>query len=64
MILQNPDSALANNIRKALLDNDGYCITQKNRTADNVCICTTFKDMIKDKREGFCPCKLYLYQKD
>lgn len=49
------DKAKANEIRKRIEENDGYCIS-KPKTAASKCMCAEFKNT----DEGVCRCGLYI----
>ena len=51
-------------MREGLAQKDGYCPCRLERTPDTKCMCTEFKNQIKDPDfEGFCHCMLYYKKK-
>lgn len=59
MIQINPDKKIADKIRKAVRENDGYCPCKIERTDDTKCMCAEFLK----QEEGFCHCGLYFKSK-
>ena len=59
-IKQNHDKEYANEVRKKLKDNGGYCPCRLEKTPDTKCMCKDFREM----EEGMCHCGLYLKGKD
>ena len=59
-IKQNPDKEYANEVRKKLKDNGGYCPCRLEKTPDTKCMCKEFREM----EEGMCHCGLYQKWKD
>lgn len=55
-VVQNPDKEYANEVRKKLKDNGGYCPCRLEKTADTKCMCKEFREM----EEGMCHCGLYI----
>lgn len=55
-ILLNPDLEFAAQVRKQLLENEGYCPCRLSKTPDTKCIC---KDFREQKEPGLCHCGLY-----
>lgn len=58
-ITQNPDKDYANEIKKMLKANNGYCPCALVKTPDTKCMCKEFRDM----EEGTCQCGLYIKRK-
>ena len=56
MITQNPDKEYADEIKRKLKDNAGYCPCRLQKTEDTKCMCKEFREM----REGMCHCGLYI----
>jgi ferredoxin-thioredoxin reductase catalytic subunit len=52
----NTDMELVSEIRKALIENDGYCPCKTERIEDNRCMCKEFIE----QSEGICHCGLYI----
>ncbi len=55
-IRQNPDEAYANEVRKKLKENGGYCPCHLEKTPDTKCMCKEFRDA----KNGMCHCGLYI----
>ena len=56
----NEDTEIVNTIKEGLKRTGGYCPCRLERTPDTKCMCTEFKEQIKDPDfEGFCHCLLY-----
>lgn len=60
IIKQNPDKEYANEVRKKLKDNGGYCPCSLIKSADTKCMCKDFRET----EEGMCHCGLYIKTKD
>ena len=43
-------------IKKAIKENDGYCVCAVEKTPDTKCMCKDFREMEED---GLCHCGLY-----
>ena len=56
IIIKNPDTELAQEIEKAIVANDGYCVCAIDRTPDTKCMCKFFREL----SEGPCHCRLYI----
>ncbi len=56
----NPDSEYANEIKRKLKANGGYCPCSLVKNADTKCMCKNFRDM----KEGMCDCGLYIKEND
>lgn len=59
-IKQNPDKEYANEVRKKLKENGGYCPCRLEKTPDTKCMCKEFRE----QAEGMCHCGLYIKEKD
>lgn len=59
-IKQNPDKEYANEVRKKLKENGGYCPCRLKKTPDTKCMCKEFREM----EEGMCHCGLYIKDRD
>ena len=56
----NEDEEIVKTIKEGLKRTGGYCPCRLERTPDTKCMCTEFKEQIKDPNfEGFCHCLLY-----
>lgn len=61
----NPDKQIVDIIKKGLKETGGYCPCKIERNEDTKCMCTEFKNQVKDPNfEGFCHCRLYYKSKD
>ena len=60
IIKQNPDKEYANEVRKKLKDNQGYCPCQLVKTPETKCMCKEFLKM----KSGMCHCGLYIKYED
>lgn len=59
-IRRNPDKEYANEVRKKLKENGGYCPCRLEKTPDTKCMCKEFRE----QSEGMCHCGLYIKEKD
>lgn len=60
----NEDSAYVEKLRAVMEKNGGYCPCRIQRTEENLCICTEFKEQMADPRfTGYCHCRLYYKEK-
>mgnify|MGYP002512858952 FL=1 len=60
----NPNKEIVKTVKEGLKQTGGYCPCRIQRTEDNLCICTEFRDQIADPDfEGFCHCMLYYKEK-
>lgn len=55
-IKQNPDKEYANEVRKKLKENGGYCPCRLEKTPDTKCMCKEFREA----ENGMCHCGLYI----
>lgn len=55
-IRKNPDVELANEVQKAVNENDGFCPCKIRKTVDTKCMC---KEFIQQTEPGLCHCGLY-----
>jgi len=56
----NEDQEIVKTVKEGLERTGGYCPCRLERTPDTKCMCTEFKEQIKDPNfEGFCHCMLY-----
>ena len=63
-ITLNKNQEIVKTIQEGLKQTGGYCPCRRERTEDNKCMCTEFKNQIKDKDfEGYCHCMLYYKSK-
>ena len=60
----NEDTEYVEKLRSVMEKNGGYCPCRIQRTAENLCICTEFREQISDPEFcGYCHCKLYYKEK-
>jgi ferredoxin-thioredoxin reductase catalytic subunit len=60
----NKNQEIVKTIQEGLKQTGGYCPCKRERTEDTKCMCTEFKEQIKDKDfEGYCHCMLYYKSK-
>jgi ferredoxin-thioredoxin reductase catalytic subunit len=60
-IIYNTDTEHVNMIKTALKANNGYCPCRIEKIPENICMCSEFKDQIKDPNfYGMCHCGLYV----
>lgn len=50
------DEKLVNEVRKKIIENDGYCICHSKKTEETKCMCC---DFLSKKELGVCKCGLY-----
>jgi len=63
-VYENPDTRVADMIKKGLEKKNGYCPCRMEITEDNKCMCREFREQIADPEfEGFCHCMLYYKEK-
>ena len=56
----NEDQEMVAMIKEGLKRTGGYCPCRLERTEDNKCICTEFRQQISDPDfKGYCHCMLY-----
>lgn len=61
----NSDKEVVSVIKEGLKKTGGYCPCRTERNEDTKCMCTEFREQIKDpKFEGFCHCMLYYKSKE
>ena len=59
-IRYNENEEIVKLVKEGLEKNGGYCPCRRERTEDTKCMCTEFKEQIKDPNfEGYCHCMLY-----
>ena len=54
LICLNPDVAKRKSIVRQIKENDGYCLSKKEKSENTKCHCAKFK------KTGFCECGLFL----
>ncbi len=56
----NENEEIVKTIKEGLKRTGGYCPCRLERTDDTKCVCTEFKNQIKDPTfTGYCHCMLY-----
>jgi len=56
----NPDKEFANEVRKAIRANNGYCPCKIDHVPENKCMCRDFLT----QPSGMCHCGLYIKQEN
>ena len=59
-IKQNPDKEYADEVKRKLKDNGGYCPCGLIKSPDTKCMCKDFRET----EEGMCHCGLYIKTND
>ena len=60
MIETSKDTELVAQLRKAMIENGGYCPCVVNPTEDDKCMCKDFRDKLSDPAyDGWCHCRLF-----
>ena len=59
-IVLNPDKEKANQVLRAVRDNDGYCPCKLVKNEDTKCMCLDFRN----QKEGLCHCGLFYKSED
>ena len=59
-IKQNPDQEYADEVKRKLKDNGGYCPCSLIKSPDTKCMCKDFRET----EEGMCHCGLFIKTKD
>lgn len=55
----NPDKAFAEEMRKKIKENDGYCPCSLLKNEDTKCMCKEFRDQVERNEPGYCHCGLW-----
>lgn len=63
-MITNPDVEYAAELKKAIKDNNKYCLSKSERSKKTKCICAEFKEQEKRGEEGYCSCGLYCLVND
>ncbi len=56
----NPDAERVKQVRKALVENNGYCPCAITKNEDTRCMCKEFREQIEQGISGKCHCELYV----
>ena len=60
----NSDQKFVERLQSVMQKNGGHCPCRIQRTPENICICTEFRQQIADPDfEGYCHCQLYYKEK-
>lgn len=59
MVSINKDNPNYKKLKKAIKDNDGYCVCKVIKNEDTKCMCKEFRE----QEEGICHCGLYIKEK-
>lgn len=59
-VVVNPDKEFADEIRRELKENNGYCPCQLQKTKDTKCKCAEFRRQIEEGIPGPCHCGLWV----
>lgn len=61
----NENEEVVKTVKEGLKQTGGYCPCRLERTEDTKCICTEFREQMKDPDfEGYCHCMLYYKSKE
>ena len=61
----NENTEIVNKIKEGLERTGGYCPCRLERSDDTKCMCTEFKNQVKDPNfTGYCHCMLYYKEND
>lgn len=63
-ITQNPDVEYAEEIRKKVKANGGYCPSQIEKNKNTKCKCRDFRTQVSNGIAGLCYCGLYMAQEE
>ena len=63
-VITNPDKEFAQEIKKQLKANNGYCPCALERSPDTKCMCKEFREMLERGESGSCHCGLYITEGD
>lgn len=63
-IKQTLNKAYAQEVRRKLKENNGYCPCRIDKTPDTKCMCKEFREQIKNGISGECHCGLYIAEED
>lgn len=59
-VVLNPNKEIVDIVREGLARTGGYCPCKREKTPDTKCMCTEFKQQLRDPMfEGYCHCMLY-----
>lgn len=63
-VYQNPDTEYAQEVKRALKENNGFCPCRLEKTEETKCRCKEFKDQIARGEPGVCHCGLWIAESD
>lgn len=58
-MIKKINNEVADEVSKALKENDGYCPCAVSKSADTKCMCKDFREQIEQGIPGKCHCGLY-----
>lgn len=59
------DKELVEEVKKKLVENEGYCPCRTQRNEDTKCMCKEFREQIANENfSGECHCGLYVVTRD
>lgn len=58
-ILKNPNKTFVEHMKNKLEENNGYCPCTILKGPETKCMCEDFRNMVGNKEEGLCNCRLY-----
>lgn len=56
----NPNGKIVRKVRRAVLDNDGYCPCRLTKDEDTKCKCKEFREQVARGKPGMCKCGLFV----
>lgn len=59
-VYKNPDTEYAEEVRKRIKENNGYCPCKLEKNKDTKCKCKEFRDQVAAGEEGACHCGLWI----
>lgn len=59
-VVVNPDKEYADEIKKRIKDNGGYCPCRLQKIPENKCRCKEFREQVKKNIAGACHCGLWI----
>ncbi len=59
-IIQNPDTEYAEEIKRRLRENNGYCPCSIVKNEDTKCRCKEFRNQVENSKAGECHCGLWI----
>lgn len=59
-VVQNPDKEYANEVKKRLKENNGYCPCSLVKNENTKCRCRDFREQLQRRVAGACHCGLWI----